>query len=82
MTTVRIALANIPFPETPAESVALAEQAIAEASAKHADVICFPECFVPGYRGMGKQVLPPDAVRDWLAFGMKLIVPNAFGKPD
>jgi len=62
MTTVRIALANIPFPETPAESVALAEQAIAEASAEHADVICFPECFVPGYRGMGKQVLPPDAV--------------------
>ena len=62
MTTVRIALANIPFPETPAESVALAEQAIAEASTEHAAVICFPECFVPGYRGMGKQVQPPDAV--------------------
>ena len=60
--TVRIALANIPFPETPAESVALAEQAIAEASTEHAAVICFPECFVPGYRGMGKQVQPPDAV--------------------
>src|SRR5688572_16981510 len=62
MTTVRIALANIPFPETPAKSVALAEQAIAEASAEDAHVICFPECFVPGYRGMGKQVLPPDAL--------------------
>lgn len=62
MTTVRVALANIPFPATPAESVALAEQAIAGAATERADVICFPECFVPGYRGMGKQVPPPDPV--------------------
>jgi predicted amidohydrolase len=62
MSTVRIALANIRFPATPDESVALAEQAIAEASMEHADVICFPECFVPGYRGMGKVVPPPDPV--------------------
>ena len=27
-------------------------------------------------------VLPWEGVRDWLAFGMKLIAPNAFGKPD
>ena len=60
MSTVRIALANIRFPATPEESVTLAEQAIAEASAERADVICFPECFVPGYRGMGKVVPPPD----------------------
>lgn len=57
----RIALANIRFPETREESVTLAQQAIAEAGAEHADLICFPECFVPGYRGMGKQVAPPDA---------------------
>jgi predicted amidohydrolase len=23
---------------------------------------CFPECFIPGYRGMGKSVPPPDPV--------------------
>jgi predicted amidohydrolase len=57
----RIALANIRFPETPEESVILANQAIAQASSESADVICFPECFVPGYRGMGKSVPPPDA---------------------
>lgn len=56
----RIALANIRFPSTPEESVILAEQAIAEASVEHAEVICFPECFVPGYRGIGKSVPPPD----------------------
>ncbi len=60
MGTVRIALANLQFPATPEESVTLAEQAIAQASTERADVICFPECFVPGYRGMGKLVPPPD----------------------
>jgi predicted amidohydrolase len=58
---VRIALANIQFPATPEESVTLAEQAIARASIERADIICFPECFIPGYRGTGKSVPPPDA---------------------
>ena len=57
----RIALANIPFPSTPAESVSMAEAAIREAAAAGAHLICFPECFVPGYRGMGHEVAPPDA---------------------
>ena len=56
----RIALANIRFPATPEESITLAEQAIDQASVKGARIICFPECFVPGYRGIGKTVPPPD----------------------
>lgn len=60
MSAFRIALANLPFPATPAESVTLAEAAIAQAGSVRAGLICFPECFVPGYRGMGKQVPPPD----------------------
>jgi predicted amidohydrolase len=60
MEQFRIALANLQHPETPEESVLLAEQAISEASSQRADVICFPECFVPGYRGMGRVVPPPD----------------------
>jgi predicted amidohydrolase len=70
MNTFRIALANIPFPATPEESVTLAEQAIAQASIEHAGLICFPECFVPGYRGMGKQMPPADPAfleRAWSA---------------
>ena len=57
----RIALANIRFPATPEESVKLAEEAIAQASKERAAIICFPECFIPGYRAMGKPVPPPDA---------------------
>jgi predicted amidohydrolase len=62
MSLFRIALANLPFPRTPDESIALAEDAIAQASVERADLICFPECFIPGYRCMGKQVPPPDPV--------------------
>lgn len=61
MNTFRIALANIRFPATPEDSVTLAEQAIAQASRERARLICFPECFVPGYRGIGKTVPPADA---------------------
>jgi predicted amidohydrolase len=70
MSTFRIALANMPFPATPEESITLAQQAIADASTERAGIICFPECFVPGYRGMGKQVPPPDPAfleRAWSA---------------
>jgi predicted amidohydrolase len=66
----RIALANIPFPATPGESVTLAEQAIAQAYDERAGLICFPECFIPGYRGMGKAVPPPNTAfldRAWCA---------------
>jgi predicted amidohydrolase len=60
MNAVRIALANIRFPATPEQSVALAEQAIAQAASERADLICFSECFIPGYRAPGKSVPPPD----------------------
>jgi len=62
MSAVRIALANLPFPATPNEAIALAEGAIREASNLGAGVICFPECFIPGYRAPGKRMAPPDAV--------------------
>jgi len=48
----------------------LAEQAIAQASIERAGLICFPECFIPGYRGLGKTVPPPDSAfleRAWAA---------------
>jgi predicted amidohydrolase len=57
----RIALANLRFPATPDESIALAVQAIDQTFSGKARIVCFPECYVPGYRGIGKAVLPPDA---------------------
>lgn len=60
MSMVRIALANIRVPRTPDESVCLATSAVAEAGRREAMVICFPECFVPGYRWPGAAVPAPD----------------------
>jgi predicted amidohydrolase len=60
MNEFRIALANLPFPATPQQSVLLTEQAIAQASIEGVGLICFPECFLPGYRANGKAVPPPD----------------------
>ena len=60
MNPFRIALANIRYPASPSDSITLALEAIDQASEKGARIICFPECFVPGYRGIGKPVPPPD----------------------
>ena len=70
MSTVRIALANIRCATTPDESVALAQEAIRQASTEEALILCFPECYVPGYRAPGKTLPPPDAAfleRAWSA---------------
>jgi predicted amidohydrolase len=56
----QIALANLRFPETPEQSVELAIQAVERAAIENAQVICFPECFVPGYRAVGKHVPSPN----------------------
>src|SRR5712691_11864416 len=82
MNMFRIALVNIRFPATPEESVTLAEQAIAQASIERAGLICFPECFVPGYRGLGISVPPPDTrflERAWLICFPECFVPGYRG---
>ena len=60
MSPVRIALANLEFPASPEASITDAERAIAEAGRSGAQVICFPECFVPGYRTKGRNIPAPD----------------------
>jgi predicted amidohydrolase len=62
MSTFRIGLASVRFPKYPEESIPIAEEAIAQAAAAQARIVCFPECFVPGLRGVGKTIPPPDAV--------------------
>ncbi len=60
MTTVRIALANLAYPVSPAASVARVTEAIAAAGAAGARIVCFPECYLPGYRGLGHTPSAPD----------------------
>ncbi|HEY0590703.1 MAG TPA: carbon-nitrogen hydrolase family protein, partial [Thermoanaerobaculia bacterium] len=57
----RIALANIRFPRSATESVELATSAVVEASRAGATIICFPECFIPGYRSAHRSIPPPSA---------------------
>lgn len=61
MTVFRIALANIRAASSPAESVTLARESVERAAAAQAAIVCFPECYVPGYRTAGKNMPPPDA---------------------
>jgi predicted amidohydrolase len=70
MSMRRIALANLKFPVTAEESIKAARRAVAQASREGAEIICFPECFVPGYRALGRPIPPPDAAfleRAWSA---------------
>lgn len=61
MSTVRIALANIKAAPTPEESVLSVRRAVEAAATEHAAIVCFPECYVPGYRTTGRRLPPPDA---------------------
>jgi predicted amidohydrolase len=57
-------------PTTPDDSVRLATSAVADAGRRGAAVICFPECFVPGYRWPGQEAPSPDPAfleRAWAA---------------
>lgn len=67
MKTYRIALANLRIPSTPEDSVALTQKAIAQAAAERAEIICFPECFVPGYRLPAPPIDPAFLERAWSA---------------
>jgi predicted amidohydrolase len=61
--TTRISLANLRAPATREESLSLALDAICHAATGGAKIICFPECYVPGYR-IGTTSQPTD--QDWL----------------
>lgn len=68
MAVVRIALANIPYPDNRDDSVGRVVAAVEQAGSAGASVVCFPECYVPGYRTMSRTLDPPDAAfleRSW-----------------
>jgi predicted amidohydrolase len=73
-TSFRIALANLRFPRDPEESVLAAIQATERAGLAGARVVCFPECFVPGYRSIGRAVPAASAAfleRAWDAIAQQ-----------
>jgi predicted amidohydrolase len=58
--TIRIGLASPRFPASVADAVGRAVEFLAEAAEQHVDIVCFPECYVPGMRGQDFDVAPPD----------------------
>lgn len=56
-----IALANSRFPGSREESVEIACAAVLDAGRARARIVCFPECFVPGYRSAGRLMPPPSS---------------------
>jgi predicted amidohydrolase len=60
----RIALANLPFPNSNHDSLERVIAAIHEAARNQAKIVCFPEAYLPGYRAWNDPVAQPDA--QWL----------------
>lgn len=58
---VRIALAQLPYPSTPDDAEERVLRAMRDAKDAGAAVVVFPECYVPGYRGLGHAPPAPDA---------------------
>jgi len=49
---MRIALASAPFPASLSDGLFWLEKLVNEAAAQQAEIICFPESYLPGYPGM------------------------------
>src|SRR5262245_31150164 len=62
MATVPIALASLPYPDNRDDSIDRVVAAVGEASGAGAAIVCFPECYVPGYRTASRPLEKPDAV--------------------
>jgi predicted amidohydrolase len=75
LSSVKIALANLRIPSCAEESVSLACAAIAEAGRAGAGVICFPECYVPGYRW--PEIVAPPPNPDFLAHALAAVADAA-----
>jgi len=73
--TITIALANLVYPDSAADAVERARRAIAQAGRAGAAVICFPESYVPGYRGLGHA--PASFDQDVLSRGWDAIAAAA-----
>jgi predicted amidohydrolase len=58
--TLRIGLASPRVAATREEGLAAAGRFLAEAASRGAAIVCFPETYLPGYRGLDFPTPPPD----------------------
>jgi predicted amidohydrolase len=57
---ITIALASLKHPESVAEGLEKVDKALKYAAARDAEIICFPETYLPGLRGSNPLLPPPD----------------------
>ena len=58
-----IALASPRFAASVAEGLEKVERLISEAAAQGAEIVCFPEAYIPGLREQGFDIPPFDRVQ-------------------
>jgi predicted amidohydrolase len=56
---MRVALASPPFPKSIHDGLFQVERFIKDAVKERAEIICFPESYIPGYHGLGYEVEKP-----------------------
>jgi predicted amidohydrolase len=61
---MKVALASPPFPKSIADALYWVEKLTRDAADQHAEIICFPESYIPGYRAIEYKV--PKATPDEL----------------
>lgn len=63
MTTLRLGLAAVHNPATVEERMAIIEGVMLKAAAQEVAIVCFPEAYLPGLRGLDFEVPSPDQTR-------------------
>lgn len=58
--SIRIGLASVPNPHGLDSRMALVDEYVRRAAEQQVAIVCFPECFLPGLRGMDFDVLAYD----------------------
>lgn len=89
---MKIAVASPPFPKSIEEGLYWLEKLVQEAVIQQAQIICFPESYIPGYPGMGyaSEAQSPEALQAALervcaiaaANHIAIIVPMDWHHPD
>ena len=89
---VRVAVASPPFPKSVEDGMAWVEKYVEQAAQGGAEIVCFPESYIPGMRGIDLPVPPhsPKALAAALEFAQTLarrwhiamILPMDWDHPD
>ena len=75
---MKIALASPPFPKSLNDGLYWLEKLVKEAASDKAEIICFPESFLPGYPGMGYSIddRSPERLKAALDIACKIAKEN------